>query len=151
MLALFPRRDGAATVPTHQTLQAFKGKRPILGSGAFVAPNACVIGDVKLGTNSSVWYGAVLRGTPLHIIPLVQDAAGRLQCELCSSSRGVHEQAMLYSTVVMHTGDVNHITVGDNTNIQDGVTVHVARHNPQGKVAPTVIGNNVTVGGTCHL
>lgn len=91
-------------VPTHQTLQAFKGKRPALGSGAFVAPNACVIGDVKLGTNSSVWYGAVLRG------------------------------------------DVNHIVVGDNSNIQDGVTVHVARHNPQGRVSPTVIGNNVTVG-----
>lgn len=50
----------------------------------------------------------------------------------------------------MHTGDVNHIIVGDNTNIQDGVTVHVARHNPQGKVSPTVIGSNVTVGGTCH-
>lgn len=43
-------------------------------------------------------------------------------------------------------GDVNNIEVGDNTNIQDGVTVHVARHNPQGNVAPTIIGSNVTIG-----
>lgn len=52
----------SATVPTHQILQSYQGKRPTLGPGAFVAPNASVIGDVKLGSNSSVWYGAVLRG-----------------------------------------------------------------------------------------
>lgn len=28
----------------------------------FIAPNATVVGDVQLGKNSSVWYGAVLRG-----------------------------------------------------------------------------------------
>ncbi len=28
----------------------------------FVAPNATVVGDVQLGKNASVWYGAVLRG-----------------------------------------------------------------------------------------
>ena len=43
-------------------------------------------------------------------------------------------------------GDVNNIQVGDYTNIQDGVTVHVARHNPQGNVSPTIIGSNVTIG-----
>ena len=51
-----------AAVPTHHTLQAYQGKRPVLGSGAFVAPNASVVGDVRLGKGSSVWYGAVLRG-----------------------------------------------------------------------------------------
>lgn len=66
----FHKENGAATVPTHQTLQAFQGKRPLLGPGAFVAPNACVIGDVKLGSNSSVWYGAVLRGMILQNDPL---------------------------------------------------------------------------------
>ncbi|MFM1914215.1 MAG: hypothetical protein RIR51_2068 [Bacteroidota bacterium] len=28
----------------------------------FIAPNASIMGDVKLGTNVSIWYGAVLRG-----------------------------------------------------------------------------------------
>ena len=39
-------------------------KTPSLGKGAWVAPNASVIGDVKIGDKSAVWYGAVLRGSP---------------------------------------------------------------------------------------
>jgi gamma-carbonic anhydrase len=38
------------------------GKTPDLSKAAFVATNATVIGDVKLGAHSSVWYGSVLRG-----------------------------------------------------------------------------------------
>ena len=53
-------------MPLHHTLQAYQGKRPVLGPGAFVAPNASVVGDVKLGKGSSVWYGAVLRGARLN-------------------------------------------------------------------------------------
>lgn len=30
--------------------------------GAWIAPNATVVGDVTLSQNASVWYGAVLRG-----------------------------------------------------------------------------------------
>ena len=29
---------------------------------AYIAPNATVVGDVTLGENVSIWYGAVLRG-----------------------------------------------------------------------------------------
>lgn len=36
-------------------------KKPTLHPSAFVAPNATVLGDVTLGANSSVFYGAVLR------------------------------------------------------------------------------------------
>ena len=35
---------------------------PEVASSAWVAPGACVIGDVRLAEQSSVWYGAVLRG-----------------------------------------------------------------------------------------
>ena len=35
---------------------------PQVASSAWVAPGAYVIGDVHLGEESSVWYGAVLRG-----------------------------------------------------------------------------------------
>ena len=37
-------------------------KVPDIAHAAFVAPNATVLGDVTLGAQSSVWYGAVLRG-----------------------------------------------------------------------------------------
>lgn len=40
---------------------------PQLGEGAWAAPSADLIGDVRLGARASVWFGAVLRGdnTPL--------------------------------------------------------------------------------------
>ena len=38
------------------------GKAPQLDAGAWVADSAQVIGNVKLGENASVWFGAVLRG-----------------------------------------------------------------------------------------
>jgi carbonic anhydrase/acetyltransferase-like protein (isoleucine patch superfamily) len=40
---------------------------PQLAAGAWAAPSADLIGDVRLGERASVWFGAVLRGdnTPL--------------------------------------------------------------------------------------
>ena len=35
---------------------------PEVADSAWVAPGAYVVGDVRLGEESSVWYGAVLRG-----------------------------------------------------------------------------------------
>lgn len=41
---------------------------------------------------------------------------------------------------------MNSISVGAGTNIQDNSLVHVAKSNLSGKVLPTIIGDNVTVG-----
>nr|AFK09616.1 gamma carbonic anhydrase 3 [Arabidopsis halleri subsp. gemmifera] len=48
-------------------------------------------------------------------------------------------------------GDANSITVGARTNIQDNALVHVAKTNLSGKVLPTVIGDNVTIGHSAVL
>ena len=40
----------------------FDGKRPRISADAFVAPTAVLIGDVTVGPEASVWFGAVLRG-----------------------------------------------------------------------------------------
>ena len=42
-------------------LPAF-GKTPKIAESAFIAENATIIGDVEIGPDASVWYGAVLRG-----------------------------------------------------------------------------------------
>lgn len=44
------------------TLLPYGDKRPEVAESAWVAPGAYVIGAVYLGEESSVWYGAVLRG-----------------------------------------------------------------------------------------
>ena len=38
-----------------------RGKTPSIGAAAFLAENATLIGDVKMGDNCSVWYQAVVR------------------------------------------------------------------------------------------
>jgi carbonic anhydrase/acetyltransferase-like protein (isoleucine patch superfamily) len=40
----------------------FEGARPTVADGAWVAPGAVLVGDVRLGAGASVWFGAVLRG-----------------------------------------------------------------------------------------
>jgi len=44
------------------TIIEYKGKRPKVHPSAFVAPTAVLIGDVEVGPESSIWFGAVLRG-----------------------------------------------------------------------------------------
>ena len=41
---------------------SYKGKRPKIADNVFVAPNCSIVGDVTIGTGSSVWFGAAVRG-----------------------------------------------------------------------------------------
>src|SRR3712207_3575028 len=47
---------------TTGNLLPYGDERPEVAESAFVAPGAHIIGRVHLGEESSVWYGAVLRG-----------------------------------------------------------------------------------------
>ena len=80
-------------------LYALDGQAPEIDKGAgFVAPDAALIGRVRLAAGASVWFGSVLRG------------------------------------------DTEWITIGENSNIQDGSVLHTDAG------APLEIGTNVTVG-----
>ncbi len=43
-------------------LERFLTKQPRLGKGVYIARGAAVLGDVRIGDYSSVWYNAVVRG-----------------------------------------------------------------------------------------
>ncbi|WP_226893359.1 gamma carbonic anhydrase family protein [Nisaea sediminum] len=43
-------------------LRTLRGHTPQIADPAFVAETAALIGDVTVGAESSIWYGAVLRG-----------------------------------------------------------------------------------------
>ncbi len=83
---------------TEERLETFLGKDPTIPESAYIASEATVIGDVRLGEQSSVWPGCVLRG------------------------------------------DINYISVGDRSNVQDGTIVHLADD------YPVEIGKDVTIG-----
>ena len=44
------------------SLYSLGDKRPQLGDNVWIAPNATVIGDIRLGRNASIWWNATLRG-----------------------------------------------------------------------------------------
>ena len=49
-------------------LYAIDGIFPTLGDGAWAAPSADLIGDVRLGLRASVWFGAIIRADNTPII-----------------------------------------------------------------------------------
>jgi carbonic anhydrase/acetyltransferase-like protein (isoleucine patch superfamily) len=48
-------------------LYDYRGKRPRVHPGAFVAPTAVLIGDVEVAEDASIWFGTVLRGDMARI------------------------------------------------------------------------------------
>jgi carbonic anhydrase/acetyltransferase-like protein (isoleucine patch superfamily) len=78
-------------------------QQPEIADGVFVAPSAVIIGDVKLQPETSIWFGAVLRG------------------------------------------DIETITIGRGSNIQDGTVCHTDPDNP------CTVGDYVTVGHMAML
>ena len=55
-------------------IRPLNGIVPKIGKNCFIAENAAIIGDVEIGDDCSIWYGAVLRGdvNPIRL--------GRLCC-----------------------------------------------------------------------
>ena len=43
-------------------IRPLNGVEPRIGKNCFIAENAAIIGDVEIGDDCSIWYGAVLRG-----------------------------------------------------------------------------------------
>lgn len=46
---------------------SYEGKYPKIAADAYIADNAVIIGDVEIGSQSSVWFGCVVRGDVNYI------------------------------------------------------------------------------------
>jgi carbonic anhydrase/acetyltransferase-like protein (isoleucine patch superfamily) len=53
--------------PLMATIVELGGVAPSIGEGAYLAPTAVLVGDVRVGARATVWFGAVLRGDSSHI------------------------------------------------------------------------------------
>jgi carbonic anhydrase/acetyltransferase-like protein (isoleucine patch superfamily) len=90
---------------TTVSIRPYEGVHPALGARVYVDPQACVIGRVTIGDDSSVWPMTVIRG------------------------------------------DVNSISIGARTSVQDGAVLHVTHDGPYTPGGlPLVIGDDVTIG-----
>ena len=67
----------------------FHGVTPTVDPTAWLAPTAVLIGDVEVGPESSVWFGAVLRGDhPEHGIRIGAGTSIQDNCVLHVSAEG---------------------------------------------------------------
>jgi carbonic anhydrase/acetyltransferase-like protein (isoleucine patch superfamily) len=83
---------------------------------AFIAPTAVLIGHVEVGEESSVWFGAVLRGDdPEHGIRIGARTSIQDNCVLHVSARG--------PTVVGDDVTVGHGAVFESCEVRDGALV----------------------------
>lgn len=70
-------------------LITYNGIAPRVHPSVFLAPTAVLIGDVEVGPESSVWFGAVLRGDhPDHGIRVGARCSIQDNCVLHVSARG---------------------------------------------------------------
>ncbi len=81
------------------------GVRPVLGRDVFVADSAAVIGDVHLGDEVGVWFGAVIRGDymPIRI----------------GARTNIQDNAVLHITSSMHG-----TTIGEDVTVGHAALVH---------------------------
>ena len=96
-------------------LYAYKGIRPRVGRGVFIAPSATIIGDVELGDESSVWFGAVLRG---DVMPIRVGARTNVQ-----DGSVVHVTAGSASTTLGDDVTVGHMALLHGCSVGDRVLV----------------------------
>lgn len=71
------------------TILPFRGIHPEIHPSAFIAPTATVIGNVIIGEEASVWFGATLRGDePDHPIRVGARTSVQDNCVLHVSAAG---------------------------------------------------------------
>ena len=81
---------------------------PEIDNSVFVAENAAIAGNVKIGKNSGIWYGAVIRA------------------EYESSPIIIGENTNVKDNCVLHVTKDMPLTIGNNVSIGHGAIVHSA-------------------------
>ena len=102
-------------------------KKPRVHPTAMVAPSAVIIGDVVVGSRTSVWPGAVLRGD-----------YGRIRVGADSS---------IQDNVVVHCSSENPGVIGNGVTVAHGAIVHACRIGDECLIgAGAIIFDGATVG-----
>ena len=86
-------------------LKPFRGVAPIVAANAFIEDTAMVIGDVVIGSDSSVWFHAVVRGD-VHFIRI-------------GHRTNIQDLSLLHVT-----HDTYPLTLGDDITVAHRVTLH---------------------------
>ncbi len=90
---------------TNVTILPYEGKRPSIDQSVFLADGVRIVGDVTIGTDSSVWYNTVIRGD-IHYVRI---------------GRGTNIQDL---SVLHVTHETHPLEVGDQVTVGHKATLH---------------------------
>jgi len=108
----------------------FEKNVPGVNPDAWVAPNATIIGKVKLEKNSSIWFNAVLRG---DIEPII-----------------IGENSNIQDGSVLHTDPGYPLTVGKGVTVGHMVMLHGCQISDDTLIGiGSIILNNAKIGKNC--
>ena len=82
----------------------YNGKSPQVDSSVFVAPGAYVVGDVKIGKESTIWFNAVLRGDEGPIT--------------------IGEQCSIQDNVTVHLYEAFPVVIGNGVTVGHNAILH---------------------------
>jgi len=86
-------------------IKQFERIKPKLGRDVYISESAAVIGDVILGNEVNIWFGAVLRGD-MHYIKV-------------GSRSNIQDNAVVHVTTA-----VSPTTIGSNVTVGHGAIIH---------------------------
>jgi carbonic anhydrase/acetyltransferase-like protein (isoleucine patch superfamily) len=89
------------------SIDRYLGALPSVGGNVLIAPTAALVGDVRLGEDSSIWWGAVLRG---DLAPITVGARTNIQ-----------------DGTVIHVADDTPCSVGEEVVVGHRVMLHACR------------------------
>jgi carbonic anhydrase/acetyltransferase-like protein (isoleucine patch superfamily) len=115
-------------------VRGYKGNEPRFGERVFVAENAAVIGDVEVGNDCSIWYGAAIRGD-VNFIRIGSRTNVQDNCT-------IHVDAGRYSAVIGEEVTIGHGAIVHGCKIHRGALIGMGSRILNG----AVVGEHALVG-----
>jgi carbonic anhydrase/acetyltransferase-like protein (isoleucine patch superfamily) len=108
-------------------IKAVEGKSPEFGDNCYLAENATIVGDVRMGDDCSVWFQAVVRGD-VHYIRMgnkvnVQDGAV-IHCTYQKAPTNIGNNVSIGHRAIVHGCTIHdNVLVGMGAIVMDKVVV----------------------------
>lgn len=90
-----------------RNIYSYKGKSPRIGNNVFIDPAARVIGDVEIGDDSAVLFGAIIRGD-----------SGKVK---------LGNKVVVLENVIIEAPENEYVVIGGGSLVSHGAIVHGAK------------------------
>lgn len=94
----------------HRNIMALYDLSPVILLDTYIAPNCTIVGDVIIGNETSVWYGAVIRG---------DTNAVRI-----GNNSTIGDNTVIHTASSLPTGIPASVNIGNFVNVQNNCTLY---------------------------